>query len=170
VILWVNGPFGAGKTTLATLLAERIPDAHLFDSETVGYLLQRVLNGPRPVGDFQDWRAWRTLVVETVAALQAELPGATIVIPQSVYVEQYWRELAEGMAARGLEVRAITLDVEAAELERRIRSDTVEFAAVDWRLEKMAAFAAARNWLARDTEMVDASGRSPQQLAEYLAP
>ncbi len=39
MIIWVNGAFGAGKTTLCDELVERVPDAMLFDPEWVGHIL-----------------------------------------------------------------------------------------------------------------------------------
>jgi deoxyadenosine/deoxycytidine kinase len=51
VIIWINGGFGAGKSTLAEELKGRLPDAVLYDPEYVGYNLQQWL----PFGgDFQD--------------------------------------------------------------------------------------------------------------------
>lgn len=169
MILWVNGPFGAGKTTLCRALLERMPDAHVFDSEWVGEMLLHVLSEPRPVQNFQDWSAWRTLTVEAIAAVHAEL-GGTLIVPQSVLVESYWAELSAGIRDRGLTLRAVTLDVEPAELERRIRTDEVETGAVEWRLEHIARYRDARDWLARETEFIDATTRTAVELAEAIAP
>ena len=165
MILWINGPFGVGKTTLGELLVERMPGAHLIDTERVGYLLRPVLDGPRPVKDFQDWPAWRALVVTYLAELHAEL--GTLVVPQSVYVEAYWVEIRDGLAARGVPLRAVTLDVDDAVLVRRIRRDLVEFRAARWRLDHIAAFREALPWLRRETEVLDASA-SPAELAGLL--
>lgn len=169
MILWVNGPFGAGKTTLSTLLVDRIPDAVLFDSERVGYFLRPLLETARPVQNFQDWPAWRTLTVEAIAAVHAEL-GGTLVVPQSVFDERYWAELSTGIQDHGLTLRSVTLDVEPAELERRIRADKLETGAVDWRLEHIERYRDARHWLARETELIDATTRTPAELAEAIAP
>jgi hypothetical protein len=49
--LWINGAFGAGKSTTAGLLLESVEGARLFDPEYVGYLLRRFV--PVPTGDFQ---------------------------------------------------------------------------------------------------------------------
>ena len=50
VIIWLNGGFGAGKTTLAAELHRRLPDAVVFDPEQVGSMLWKSLP---PGGDFQ---------------------------------------------------------------------------------------------------------------------
>lgn len=41
MIIWVNGAFGAGKTTLGQHLHRRMPEALEFDPEYVGYLLRK---------------------------------------------------------------------------------------------------------------------------------
>ena len=48
VIIWVNGGFGAGKTTLAQELHRRLPDAVVYDPEEVGIMLWKWI---RPNGD-----------------------------------------------------------------------------------------------------------------------
>ncbi|CAM5243529.1 hypothetical protein SALBM217S_06468 [Streptomyces griseoloalbus] len=56
MIVWVNGAFGAGKTTTAHELIELIPNSTLFDPEVIGGALERLLPPKRlaEVGDFQD--------------------------------------------------------------------------------------------------------------------
>ena len=41
MILWLNGSFGAGKTTVAHELQRRLPDAFVYDPENVGYFLRK---------------------------------------------------------------------------------------------------------------------------------
>ena len=68
VIVWLNGTFGAGKTSTAAELLPRVPNARLFDPEEVGYMLGPNL-ADRPVSNFQHWEPWRTLVVATAIEL-----------------------------------------------------------------------------------------------------
>ncbi len=167
MILWINGPFGVGKTTLANMICRRMPDAQFIDTERIGYLLRPVLDGPRPVKNFQDWPAWRALVVSYLGELHDEL-GGVLVVPQSVFVEEYWREISSGLADRGIPVRAITLDVERDELERRIRTDELERGAVAWRLEHIESYSRALSeWMRRATEVVEAAD-SPDALAASI--
>ena len=68
MIIWINGAFGAGKTTLAEELSRRLSEAVLFDPEYVGYLLRHWV--PVPTGDFQDLPSWRELVIATALSLR----------------------------------------------------------------------------------------------------
>lgn len=75
MIVWINGAFGAGKTTTARELIDLIPNSTLFDPELIGAGLTQLLPAKRlaEVGDFQDLPIWRRLVVDTAAAMLAEL-------------------------------------------------------------------------------------------------
>lgn len=55
VIIWLNGAFGAGKTTTCSHLVRLVPGAHVFDTEQVGFMLGHVLHEAVPVRDFQEW-------------------------------------------------------------------------------------------------------------------
>jgi uridine kinase len=37
LIIWLNGAFGAGKTTAAFELCRRLPDSFVYDPENVGF-------------------------------------------------------------------------------------------------------------------------------------
>ncbi|HWO67051.1 MAG TPA: ATP-binding protein, partial [Umezawaea sp.] len=67
MIAWLNGTFGAGKTTTARELTQLIPQSRIFDSEQIGYMLRHVLT--EPVDDFQDWPPWRPLVTRTAVEI-----------------------------------------------------------------------------------------------------
>ena len=64
MIVWINGAFGAGKTTTARELIDLIPNSTLFDPEVIGGALAQLLPPKRlaEVGDFQDLPIWRRLV------------------------------------------------------------------------------------------------------------
>ena len=72
VIIWVNGGFGAGKTTLAEELHRRLPDAVVYNPEDVSLMLWKWM---RPNGDFQHLPSWRELVVATALPLPASRAG-----------------------------------------------------------------------------------------------
>lgn len=69
----------------------------MFGAEQVGGMLMDITPGLPWTGDFQDWPPWRPLVVETARRVLA-YTGGTLVVPMTVLVEPYWREISAGLA------------------------------------------------------------------------
>lgn len=167
MIVWLNGTFGAGKTTTSRELVALLPGARIFDSESVGYMLRPVL-ADVAAQDFQDHPPWRSLVVQTAAQLLGYV-GGTLVVPQTVLVRPYWRELSDGLAVAGIPVRHFVLHADSAELVRRIDSDTVETHARQWRLDRVADYEKALPWLREEGEVVPTDGTAPGEVARHIA-
>jgi predicted kinase len=116
VIIWLNGGFGAGKTTLAKELHQRLPDAVLYDPEDVGLMLWKWME---PSGDFQHMPAWRELVVATALALRRH-HSDTLIVPMSLIRDAYRDEILTGLAAAGADVLHVFLEADAAALRERL--------------------------------------------------
>jgi thymidylate kinase len=166
MIVWLNGTFGAGKTTTARLLVRALPQARIFDTETVGYMLEHVLT--EPVEDFQDNRPWRTLVVRTAVEVLNHV-GGTLVIPQTVLNEGYAEEIFGGLAAEGVKTHHFVLHVDRDELVRRITEDQEEAGARQWRLDHVERYEAARTWLSEKGTVVDTTAKGPQEVVALIA-
>jgi hypothetical protein len=163
VIVWLNGPFGVGKTTTARALLEAEPSWTLFDPEQVGFMLGHALAKLRPAPDFQDWASWRRVVVASLAALHDELEN-TIVVPQTVVIETYWCEVVAGLRAHGLPLSAFTLHADRDAHEHRIDSDAVEVKAASWRRLRRADYDAALGWLSARTTIIDKTRLTPAEV------
>ncbi|GAA0702081.1 NUDIX hydrolase [Kitasatospora atroaurantiaca] len=177
MIVWVNGTFGAGKTSACRELVELLPGSLLYDPELVGYGLRRMLPADRmsPVSDFQDLPSWRRLVPEVAAALLSEVPGP-LVVPMTLLREDYRDEIFGALAARGLAVHHFVLDPEETILRQRIAEreecpdDPDGSARVrEWCREHLSQYRSARRWLSRDAQLVDTGDLTPRQTAERLA-
>jgi hypothetical protein len=116
VIIWINGAFGAGKTTLAEELHRRLSGAVLYDPEGIGGLLCDWLPGP---GDFQDLPSWRELVVAAALALRRH-HADTLIAPMTLIRDEYQAEIFGGLAAAGEPVLHVFLAVDEVVLRRRI--------------------------------------------------
>ena len=80
MIIWVNGTFGAGKTTTATLVSQKSRRLRTFDPEWVGYMLREGLSD-FPVRDFRDWESWRILT-PIVADEMIRFSGQSLIAPR----------------------------------------------------------------------------------------
>ncbi|WP_206788835.1 AAA family ATPase [Amycolatopsis sp. MtRt-6] len=163
MIVWLNGTFGAGKTTTASELAGLL-GARTFDTEFVGYLLRTAF--PEHEGDFQHLPLWRPLVVENTARVHEH--AGTLVVPQTILVEAYAREIFDGLAGRGVPVAHFVLDAEPAELRRRIE-ESADTVARQWRLDHVDRYGEALPWLRRAATVVATDGRTPAEVARGIA-
>jgi gluconate kinase len=118
VIIWLNGGFGAGKTTLANELHRRLPDALAYDPEQVGLMLWKCV---RPTGDFQHMASWRELVVTTALSLRTH-HADTLIVPMTLIRDAYRGEILGALADAGEEVLHVFLDVDADTLRTRIKT------------------------------------------------
>jgi chloramphenicol 3-O-phosphotransferase len=165
VIIWLNGTFGAGKTSTAAALLPLIGGARLFDPETVGFMLRPNL-GDHPVPDFQDWPPWRRLVAATATELTA-YTGEHLIAPQTILNQDYCAEIFTGLRAGGLEVFHVVLDASEDVLRRRIEGSDE---ARQWRLAHLAGYRLALPWLRRDADLLlDTAALSPAQAAAEIA-
>ena len=118
VIIWLNGGFGAGKTTLAEKLRRRLPDAVVYDPEDVGLMLWKWMP---PNGDFQHLPSWRELVVATALSLRRH-HADTLIVPMSLIRDGYRAEILCGLADAGEEVLHVFLEADARVLRERLNA------------------------------------------------
>lgn len=138
MIIWINGPFGVGKTTTARLASE-LSGWRVFDPEHVGYLLAGNLRD-RDFDDFQDLPPWRRLVPVVADEIFRYTDSNAMLAVQTVLVEAYWSELLAGLSKRGLSVFHVVLDAAEDVLRGRIETDEEEQQAVQWRLNHLARY------------------------------
>ncbi|NJQ03707.1 NUDIX hydrolase [Streptomyces zingiberis] len=177
MIVWLNGAFGTGKSTVARELADLIPGSLLYDPEPVADGLRAVLPRKRldEVGDVQELPAWRRLTVETAAAVLAEAPGV-LIVPMTLLTQEHRDEIFGGFASRRIPVRHILLHTAETILRQRISTceddsgDPAATAALRaHHLAHLPPYGAALPWLTEDAHLVDASGASPRRTAEAVA-
>jgi hypothetical protein len=118
VIIWLNGGFGAGKTTLAEELHRRLPEAVVYDPEDVGIMLWKQIG---PNDDFQHLPSWRELVVATALSLRRH-HADTLIVPMSLIRDDYRAEILGGLADAGEELVHVFLQAEAGVLRERLKA------------------------------------------------
>ena len=173
MIVWINGTHGAGKTTTSALVQPLIPDSRVFDAETIGAALMDIRPGLPETDNFQHWPPWRSLVVETARRV-LDYTGGTLVMPMTVLVEEYWREISAGFAAHAIPVRHFVLHADQQTLRKRIEMDTTHKHAglgpSPFRFRHLESYAeAARTWLHAEAEVVDTTHLTPAEAAQQIA-
>jgi hypothetical protein len=168
MIVWLNGTHGSGKTTTSPLVQRLIPDSRVFDAEKVGETLMDITPGLPATDNFQHWPPWRQLVVETARRV-LDYTGGTLVVPMTVLVEQYWREISTGLAHHAIPVRHVVLHADQDTLRKRIEGDTF-LGPSSFRLSHLEPYAeAARTWLHDEADIVvDTTFLTPAMAAAQI--
>lgn len=119
MLLWINGPFGGGKTQTAHEIRRRLPGSVICDPEHAGFGLRRMLP-PELRGDFQDLASWRQGVVEVLDLAAARHDGV-VIVPMTVTDSGYFAETVGALRDLGHDVRHFTLLAERGTVLRRLR-------------------------------------------------
>ena len=119
MLVWINGPFGAGKTQTAHEIHRRLAGSVVCDPERLGFGLHRML--PRPLRrNFQDFAAWRQGTAEVLDLVLGSHDG-DVIVPMTVIDPAYLGEILGPLRASGHRVRHYSLLADRRVILRRVR-------------------------------------------------
>ena len=100
MIIMINGPFGIGKTTIATMLQSKIENSMIYDPEEVGFMLRNIITDEvklpeEKTDDFQDLILWKELTV-TVAEKLVNTYHKTLIVPMTICNYEYFSHIKSG--------------------------------------------------------------------------
>ncbi|GGK98056.1 hypothetical protein GCM10011588_10780 [Nocardia jinanensis] len=119
MLLWINGPFGGGKTQTAFELRRRLVGSVVCDPEQVGFGLHRMMPASLR-GDFQDYPSWRQGVFEVLDHVLREHDGV-VITPMTVVDPRYFAETVGRLREAGHDVRHFALLAERETVLNRLR-------------------------------------------------
>lgn len=121
MILWVNGPFGVGKTTVANLLVEHMHGALRIDPEKIGHALWAQLPPELRREEFELEPVWRALTRRMVADM-AGLYARPLVVAMTIARRAVFEQIIDGLRSDGYCVKHFTLMASAATIRSRIQT------------------------------------------------
>ncbi len=119
MLLWINGPFGVGKTQTAHELHRRLPGSVICDPECVGFGLHR-MTPPGLRTDFQTYPAWRQGVFEVLDHVLREYEGV-VIAPMTLVEPQYFAETVGRLREKGHDVHHFALLADRETVLNRLR-------------------------------------------------
>lgn len=119
MLLWINGPFGGGKTQTAHEIQRRLPGSVICDPEHAGFGLRRTLP-PELRGNFQDLTSWRQGVVEVLDLALSKHDGV-VIAPMTVTNSDYFAETVGRLGELGHDVRHFSLLAQRETVLKRLR-------------------------------------------------
>jgi hypothetical protein len=118
VLVWINGPFGGGKTATAFELHRRVPGSVVCDPEHLGFGLHRMIP-PSLRTNFQDLPAWRSGVHEILDMVARNHDGP-IIVPMTLIDFGYFAQIIGKLRDDGHDVRHFALLAERTTVLRRL--------------------------------------------------
>lgn len=122
-LVWINGPFGVGKTQTAYELHRRLPDSHVADPEHLGFGIHRMLP-PEKRTDFQDFSVWRQGVLDILDFLLrgCQESDQVIIVPMTIVNPVYFDEIIGKLRTNGHAIHHFTLLAREDTIRRRLRA------------------------------------------------
>lgn len=102
MFILLNGSFGIGKTTVAGLLVNSIPEAVVYDPERVGFILRRLpawmLGLAQQPSDYQDLIIWRRLIAQ--GARRKHKNATVVIVPMAFTNLEYFDAFARVLSQK----------------------------------------------------------------------
>lgn len=118
MIIWVNGCFGVGKSTIAGELNKQIKESIIYDPEEIGGFLSNTL--PIKKDDFQDYELWRIINYETLKYLNSRFK--IIIVPMTITNLQYYDEIIGKLKKEEICIKHFILSASKENIIKRLDS------------------------------------------------
>ena len=120
MIIWISGPYGVGKSTLAQFMAERMPDTLVFDAEEVGNAVRG--NYPDcPKGFiFEDYPLWGEFCCKLLKDIH-ETYRKNILVPMTLVRRESYRIIRK-LRRAGIRTELVILEASHQTVHDRILS------------------------------------------------
>ena len=120
MIIWINGSFGSGKSTVARIIRRRIKDSFIYDPENIGYFFRKNLPGCFNPADFQDEPLWRELNYLLLRRIAENYKGL-VIVPMTLVNPAYFSEIIGRLREDGFIINHFVLGASSRTLHRRLR-------------------------------------------------
>ena len=108
MILWINGAYGSGKSTIARALHKKLDKSFLYNPENSGNFIRENVPERMWKDDFQDYPMWRQVNVQMLKYLEKNHDGI-IIVPMTIVRKKYYDEVITELRAAGVLLMHIIL-------------------------------------------------------------
>ena len=118
MIIWISGPYGVGKSTLAELIAARMENAWLFDAEEVGNAVRDNYPDCPNGAIFEDYPLWGEFCCRLLTDIH-ESCRKDIIVPMTLLRARSYR-IIDALRRAGIDTRLVILEASRQTVHDRI--------------------------------------------------
>ena len=118
MIIWISGPYGVGKSTLAEAMFARMKNALIFDAEEVGNAVRE--NYPNcPYGViFEDYPLWSEFCYKLLKDIHNQF-GKDIIVPMTLVRKESYH-IIKKLRRAGIKTKLVILEASYQTIHDRI--------------------------------------------------
>jgi deoxyadenosine/deoxycytidine kinase len=164
MIIWINGPFGVGKTTLADNLLQVMDNVTLFNPELIGKTLWNLTPVILHEQEFEDEPIWRKTTYQLIMDCYQQYKR-TLVIPMTIAKDSGYSEIIDKLRKNGIELHMYTLLASGEEIKNRLlkRGETAN----SWEQQQIDRCLEALKGK-KYSKHIDTTGLLPRQTAQLI--
>lgn len=119
MIIWINGPYGVGKSTLAEALREKLPNSFIFDAELVGDAVRENMPKQFFKETYEEFSLWHEMCARLLAELDAVFDGC-VFVPMTLKRQESYGAIIGGLREAGVQAVSIMLEADRDTVHDRI--------------------------------------------------
>ena len=118
MVIWISGPYGVGKSTLAEYMQSKMKDALIFDAEAVGNAVRD--NYPdHPYGFiFEDYELWGEFCYKLIKDIHGNF-HKDVIVPMTLLRQNSYR-IIENLRKDGVDTHLVVLEADHQTVHDRI--------------------------------------------------
>lgn len=118
-IIWINGAFGSGKTTISNELISKFDRGCMYDPEALGQFIRAHVEDGLHYDDFQEHPLWTKLNGETLLHMGQTFEGV-VIVPMTLIDDIRLAQLETTLKEGGVDMLMFTLIASKETLESRL--------------------------------------------------
>lgn len=164
MIIWINGPYGVGKSTLAEKLAQLLPESFLFDAEKVGDAVRDNLPERFFRETYEEYPLWYDLCCRLLGELNEVYDGC-VLVPMTLKRPVSQQLLFDRLTVTGVPVKHVLLEADRATVRERILRRGEEEDC--WCMQNIEACLSAQREMQCDLRL-QTDGKTVEELAQQV--
>ena len=121
MIIWLNGAFGVGKTSVALGLQNKISNSFVFNPEDIGACIRNSMPSEMYQDDYQDYDIWREFCHKQLKYIENNFNG-TIIVPMTITNQLYIDEIIGKLLSDGIAVKHYILTADKSTILARLNT------------------------------------------------